>query len=477
MIAIFPIDLPLLKFVYMKTLKLAFYCVVTCLLATSCKLNSRNEHLATTANKNDTAKMDGHPAWIEQGNIYEVNVRQYTPEGTFKAFEKNLPRLKEMGVQTLWFMPINPISQKDRKGILGSYYAVSNYNAINPEFGSMDDWKALVKKAHDMGFKIIIDWVPNHTGADHYWLEKHPAFYEQDSMTHQAKMAADWTDTRKLNYANTEMQDSMINAMKFWITETNIDGFRCDVATGPTQAFWMKCIPTLKKLKNIFLLGEGNEAWLHKAGFDATYPWDAFAMMKLEERGERPAFALDSVENKIDATYPANAIRMFFTSNHDENSWNKADYGTMPGASHAPFAVLTQTYAHSVPLIYGGQEEPFLDSVSFFYKDTITMGKYQRAAFYKTLLNLRKANPALAANAYYRKIDAGNPAQIYAYLREKDGRDVLVVLNLSAKATTALITDKVLQGNVLTDIFTKEKLDVHTKSIALKPWGYKVYVN
>ena len=173
----------------------------------------------------DTATIDGHPAWIMNSNIYEVNVRQYTAEGTFNAFAKHLDRLKDMGVKTLWFMPINPISKVDRKGTLGSYYAVSSYTDINPEYGNLADWKALVKKAHEMGFKVIIDWVPNHTGADHPWLTSHPDFYVQDSMG-KAVSQFDWTDTRKLNYKNPVLCDSMIESMKYWITTSDIDGFR-----------------------------------------------------------------------------------------------------------------------------------------------------------------------------------------------------------------------------------------------------------
>src|SRR6186713_2102924 len=161
--------------------------------------------------------INGHPAWIMQGNIYEVNVRQYTEEGTLNAFAKHLDRLKEMGVQTLWFMPLNPISKVDRKGVLGSYYAVSDYTAINPEYGTIEDWKQLVKTIHDKGMKVLIDWVPNHTGADHSWLKTHPDFYVKDS-TGKAATMFDWTDTRVLDFKNEEMQDSMIAAMKYWVT-------------------------------------------------------------------------------------------------------------------------------------------------------------------------------------------------------------------------------------------------------------------
>lgn len=436
---------------------------------------STKEVDSSATNASDTvATVDGHPAWIAQGNIYEVNVRQYTPQGTFNAFAPALQRLKDMGVQTLWFMPINPISKADRKGALGSYYAVSDYDAINPEFGTLDDWKALVKKAHDMGFKVIIDWVPNHTGADHPWLTKHPDFYVLDSTTHKPLSPFDWSDTRQLNYKNTEMQDSMIAAMKYWITASGIDGFRCDVAWNVPGEFWKKCIAELKKAKaGLFFLAEGDKPYLLQNGFDAFYPWEAFHTWVDVAAGKKAATAIDSIKARYDTAYPPNAIPLYFTSNHDENSWNKADYATMPGASHAPFAVLTQTYAHSVPLIYSGQEEPFLDSVSFFYKDTIIFNKFQRAAFYKTLLNLRKNNPALAIDASFKKLRTSNDAAMYAFEREKGGNKVLVVLNLSKKPQKFTWTDQPSEKE-WNNVFLMNKEPVLN---SIEPWGYAVYTN
>lgn len=415
-----------------------------------------------------------HPAWIMQGNIYEVNVRQYTPQGTFKAFEPHLQRLKNMGVQTLWFMPVNPISKKDRKGELGSYYAVSSYTAINPEYGTMADWKHLVNKAHSMGFKVIIDWVPNHTGADHPWLTSHPDFFVRNEKG-EFLSPFDWTDVRKLNYTNPELGDSMIASMKFWIRNSGIDGFRCDVASDVPKEFWSKCIKELRKMKTIFMLAEANAGWLHTAGFDATYTWDAFSTMKQIAKGERPAFALDSVQWKVDSTYPKNALRMFFTSNHDENSWNKADYGTMPGASHAPFSILTFMLQNTVPLIYGGQEEPFLDSLSFFWKDTISFGKFKRAPFYKTLLNLRKNNPAMASDAKVKRLHTNNDAALYALERGKDSSNVLVIVNLTDKMQKVRWKTKPT-GAQWSNVFAGQK-DPMGEGFSLQPWGYAVYEN
>lgn len=414
------------------------------------------------------------PAWTLQSNIYEVNVRQYTKEGTFRAFEPSLSRLKEMGVEILWFMPITPISKTDRKGRLGSYYAVQNYTAINPEFGTMEDWKALVKRAHGMGFKVITDWVANHTGADHSWLTRHPDFFTRDK---NGKVISpfDWTDTRDLNYDNRELRDSMIAAMKFWISQSDIDGFRCDVAGEVPADFWKECITALKKEKDVFMLAEGDKGELHRAGFNASYPWTMFASLKAIAAGKKNALAIDTVLSQQDSTFPAGAVRMYFTSNHDENSWNKSDYGTFPGLVHAPFAVFTQTMRNTLPLIYSGQEEQVLRKIEFFEKDNMHFGKYGRASFYKALLTLRKRTPALATDASFRKVSAGDDKALYAYVREKEAHKILVILNLSGKEQPVSIKDASLEGkpyNVF--LFLNEPINPR-HSFNLEPWGYVVY--
>ena len=421
----------------------------------------------------DASQINGHPAWMMQGNIYEVNVRQYTPEGTFNAFAKHLDRLKAMGVETIWFMPINPISKLDRKGTLGSYYAVSDYTAINPEFGTFDDFKKLVQAIHDKGMKVLIDWVPNHTGADHRWITEHPEFFVKDN-SGKAAVAFDWSDTRQLDYKNPIMQDSMIAAMKFWVKGTNIDGFRCDVAWNVPASFWNKSIPQLRKMKNLFMLAEGDSTYLPKSGFDAVYPWHMFKMMEKVAKGEKTALALDSINKENEMLYPANTIQMYFTSNHDENSWNHADFGTFPGAVHAPFAVFSQTMKNSVPLIYSGQEEPVLRALEFFEKDPITFKNFEREKFYKTLLELRKRNEALSANTSFKKVLVGDEKAVYAYVREKGNKKVFVILNFSGIEQSISLKESSLLGKAY-NVFEEKEIFLNAKERKMKPWGYEIY--
>jgi glycosidase len=417
--------------------------------------------------------IDGHPAWIMNGNVYEVNVRQYTPEGTFNAFSKHLVRLKNMGVQTLWFMPINPISKVGRKGSLGSYYAVANYTAINPEFGNLNDFSQLVAKAHTLGMKVVIDWVPNHTGADNIWLTTHPDFFVKDS-TGKAAVPYNWDDVRQLDYKNVVMQDSMIAAMKFWLRTCNIDGFRCDVAWNIPGSFWKRCIGELRKNKYVFMLAEGDKTYLHPAGFDVTYAWEMFHAMVQVAKGKRPATTLDTVKAKYDSQYPKNALELLFTSNHDENSDNGADYGIFPGPVHAPFAVFTFTMPHNVPLIYSGQEEPVLRAIKFFNKDTIVFRNFARAPFYKTLIALRRDNSALAPDASFHKVHLGDDKAVYAFTRQKAGKKVLVILNLSASRQNISLTDGSLTGNAY-NVFGHARVQLTSKPQTMEPWAYAIY--
>jgi alpha-amylase len=417
-----------------------------------------------------------HPAWSAQSNIYEVNVRQYSAEGTFKAFEKSLPRLKQMGVDILWFMPITPIGIEGRKQTeseLGSYYSVRDYKGINPEFGTMDDWKDLVKQAHSMGFKVITDWVPNHSSPDNPWMKNHPDFYEKDK-NGNAVIPFDWTDTRKLNYANHELRDTMIEVMKWWITTTGIDGFRCDHADGPPVDFWKECIPELKKIKDVFMLAESEKSELHYAGFDATYGWNEMWTTVEVAQGIRSVPYLDSVLNHSISVFPTNAYRVFFTTNHDENSWNGTEFEKY-GNAYKAFAVFTQTFYQSIPLIYSGQEVPNKRRLKFFVRDPIIWDKYDMAPFYDTLLHLRAHNDALAANAGYKKLATANDNAIFSFIRQNGNHKISVVLNLSDQPQQFTIKEHEIFGKV-TNLFSGKKETLKENHVySLEPWGYLVY--
>ncbi|MBW7838877.1 MAG: alpha-glucosidase C-terminal domain-containing protein [Chitinophagaceae bacterium] len=417
-----------------------------------------------------------HPSWSARSNVYEVNVRQFSQEGTFNAFAKSLPRLKEMGVEILWFMPITPIGLKDRKeneSQLGSYYAVRNYTQVNPEFGTMDDFKRLVKEAHAMGFKVITDWVPNHTAPDNPWMTSHPDFYEHDA-NGKVVIPFDWTDTRQLNYKNRELRDSMIAAMAFWLRETDIDGFRCDVAHHVPTDFWKDCITQLKKIKDVYMLAEAEGPEFHYAGFDATYAWSLMQPMADVYSLKHNLKYFDSVLNHNINIYPKNAQRLFFTTNHDENSWNGTEFEKY-GAAYKAFAVFTQTMYQSIPLIYNGQEEPNKRRLKFFVKDPIQWGKYEMAPFYSTLLHLRKRNKAMDADAYYRRLATANDDAIFAYVRQKGNKQVFVVLNLSPLPQHFTIKDKVIYGNPV-NVFSGQKVKLFDHYVyEMQPWDYLVF--
>ncbi len=425
---------------------------------------------------NSNAQMP-HPSWSSQSNIYEVNLRQYSSSGSIKDFEKHLPRLKQMGVDILWFMPITPIGKEGRKMTekeLGSYYAVMDYKAVNPEFGTMADWKELVKHAHKMGFKVITDWVANHSAVDNHWMKTHPAFYVHDASGNTVS-PYDWTDVKKLDYSNHELRDSMTDAMMYWVKESDIDGFRCDVAEDVPADFWKDCIATLRKKKYVFMLAEGEKANLHEAGFDATYAWDLMRDMGFLYSGKHNLQQFDSALNYTIAKFPASAYRMYFTTNHDENSWNGTEFEKY-GDAYKAFAVLAQTMYQSIPLIYSGQEIPNKKRLKFFVKDPIEWPKkLAMESFYSTLLHLRKNNSALAAEASYKRMATSKDAAVFAYQRQNGAYKVIVILNLSTQSQKFTINDAGINGRPM-NVFAGEKEVLNTKhEFSVEPWGYIVY--
>jgi len=305
-------------------------------------------------------------SWANTASIYEVNIRQYTAEGTFKAFEKHLPRIKEMGIDIIWLMPITPISQVNKKGSLGSYYACSSYTKINPEFGSSNDFKDLVDAAHALGMKVIIDWVANHTGCHHEWMQANPSWFTQDAAGNFTERNG-WDDVVDLNFDNPSMRIALIDAMEFWVNQFNIDGFRCDMAHLVPLDFWIEARTNLEKIKILYWLAETEDIAYHQV-FDTSYAW---AWMHASKKVGKELDGLQEVYNVLHqyAQYPKGAYKLFFTSNHDENSWNGTEYEKYGIAAKA-WAVFTATW-NGQPLIYSGQELPNTKRLAFFDKDQI----------------------------------------------------------------------------------------------------------
>lgn len=366
--------------------------------------------------------------WAKDSNIYEVNIRQYTEEGSFQAFSKHLPRLKAMGVEILWLMPITPISQKERLGSLGSYYACSSYTKINPEFGNLNDFKQLVETAHQLGFKLIIDWVANHTGWDHHWTFEHPDWYVKDANGMFTEVNG-WKDVIDLDYGQANMRQAMIKAMQYWVRECDIDGFRCDMAHLVPLEFWVEARKQCDALKPLFWLAECDEPSYH-ASFDVSYAWNWMHVTEKHAKGEA---TLNHIHNTLHSysQYPFDATKLYFTSNHDENSWNGTDhekYGPLAKA----WWVFGATW-QGLPLIYSGQEIANTKRLRFFDKDSIDWKQsFVMEPFFKSLLALRKTNKALSLGETF-VLPSDHSNELMCFLRKYKNHTVLVLLNLSHK--------------------------------------------
>ncbi|MBX2845162.1 MAG: alpha-amylase [Saprospiraceae bacterium] len=379
------------------------------------------------------------PEWTKDATIYEVNVRHHTPEGTFAAFTEDIPRIKEMGIDILWLMPVHPISVEKRKQSadeLGSPYSIHDYRAVNPDMGTIEDFDAMVAKAHELDMKLIIDWVPNHTGWDHAWITEHPEYYTKneageiiDPLDPATCASWGWTDVADLNYDNMEMRQAMIDEMVYWIKDRNIDGFRCDVAHNVPSDFWDAAVQELHKVKDVFMLAEAEKASIAPA-FDMSYGWGFHHLMKEVLEGEKPKEAFYESIQQFDKDFGAAHYTMMFTTNHDENAWAGPMIERYGDACRA-LDVIAFTFS-GMPLVYSGQEAGLDRRLEFFVKDTIDWKNYDLQGFYTDLLKLKKANPALYNGQYGAdpeplEIEGGE--DLFAFTRKKEGNEVIVAVN------------------------------------------------
>jgi glycosidase len=419
-----------------------------------------------------------HPEWSKNIVMYEVNIRQYTPEGTLKAFEEHLPRLKALGVDVLWFMPTFPIGIVNRKGELGSYYSVRNFMDVNPEFGTIDDFKEVMNKAHDLGMRVMLDWVPNHTSWDNPLAAEHPDYYMKDSTgKFTPPIGTDWTDVIQLDWSKKGLQDYMIGAMSFWV-KMGVDGFRVDHPHNTPKEFWERARTELNTIKPVLLLAEIEEPYNYlEKGFDMNYAWELHHLMNSVAEGKDSASAVAKYFSNEWIKYPNNTYRLQFLTNHDENSW-AGTIDSLMGDAQKVFATMIFT-DQAVPLIYSGQEDCLNKKLKFFVRDTIRWDSCDLTGFYQSLIRLKKRNEALWNGDFggtMMKINTNRDNKVFAYYREKGGNRVIVFLNLTKKSVSFKPDLKGLEGEY-TEYFSGEKTTIPLSvDLTLNPWGYKVLI-
>lgn len=419
-----------------------------------------------------------HPEWSYNAVLYEMNIRQMTVEGTFKAATAHLERLKNLGVDVIWLMPVFPIGIKNRKGTLGSFYSVRDYCAVSEEFGSMAEFDTFVETAHNLGLKVILDWVANHTSRDNKWLIDKPLdWYERDD-DGEAKIPWDWSDTAQLNYQNKEVWQGQIEAMKFWITEHNIDGFRCDMAMLTPIEFWQVVRFSLQQIKpDIFLLAEAEEDNLFQNAFDACYSWNLHHTMCDVAQNKTKVFALrDRIYTDL-RRFPKWSMRMTFTSNHDENSWSGSEF-TRFGNALEPMTALTFLLPQSMPLIYTGQEVGYDHSFAFFEKDAIpNFDENRYTELYHKLCAIYHSHRALQSadrGGSFIEIDNNAPDCLMTFVREVEGDRVVVIANLSPYTVFGDFHTGIYAGEY-TDAMTENKVTLYEHMWGdIAPWSYKI---
>ena len=471
----------------MKNITLIFTLI---LILSSCNQSVKSKEKSDNESYTPISHAD-----MENAVIYEVNIRQYSKSGTFKAFTKDIPQLKQLGVKIIWVMPIFPISETKRKAtggdfayliedevernkMLGSYYAVSDFTKVNPEFGTIDDFRDMIKMAHDNGMYLILDWVPNHTGWDHTWLTTNPEYYTQnehgeviDPVNPDTGESWGWADVADLNYDNQKMRDEMIEDMLYWVEEEGIDGFRCDVASAVPLDFWEDAIPKLRAKKSLFMLAEADEPNLLKGEslFDMAYGWERHHIFNQMAKSDNAVVLWDNVIKTDTDRYEQEDILMNFVTNHDENSWNGTIYERMKGASELLTAL--SFVAPGMPLIYSGQEYDLEHRLLFFEKDQIPHTKKIMWPLLEKLGQLKNSNPALNGGknaATYKKIDQEN-SKILAFKREKEGQKITFLGNFSS--------NQVQVTNPSVGALDYASGGVESKEIiSLEPWSFRILV-
>jgi len=478
----------------MKRIALA---LATVAFMASCK-NDKQEETVTQENEQETLAPVADSD-LESSVIYEANIRQYSKEGSFKAFTKDIPQLKELGVKVIWLMPIYPVSVKNRKATgggfvrdikdekerekyLGSYYAVTDYTAVNPEFGTEEDFQDLVDTAHENGMYVILDWVANHTGWDSKWITEHPEYYTQndkgeiiDPINPETGESWGWTDTADLNYDNKDLWTAMTNSLTYWVDKHQVDGFRADVAGEVPTEFWEQAVGKIKAIRPVFMLAESDKKELFNKAFDMGYNWEGHHIMNDIAQGKATVEKWDAYMKKIDTTFQKDDILMNFVTNHDENSWSGTVKERMSDASETMLA-LTYTIP-GMPLIYSGQEYGLDHRLKFFEKDSIPKTKGQVWDLMGKLGKLKNDDAALAGGkkaSAYKRLTTSNDKNVLAFERANGDEKVIYIANMT-KAPAEFTVD--LKGD-FHDYIKGQSVELKAdQKMNFKPWEFIILTN
>ena len=421
-----------------------------------------------------------HPDWAKDAVIYQINTRQFTPEGTFRAAQEQLPRLRNMGVDILWIMPVHPIGETNRKGTLGSPYSVKDYYGINPEFGTKADFKALIDAAHAQGFHVILDWVANHSAWDNKLTADHPDWYHLDwKGDNHPTPWTDWADIIDFDYNQPGLREYMTGALRYWVEEMDVDGFRCDVAGFVPLDFWETARAELDRVKPVFMLAEWEQRDLHALAFDATYGWKWKETAQRIAAGEADAGAMTGYLNDHISTWPHDGYRLLYTENHDQNAWE----GTTGGLYGEAYRVLmTLSFViEGIPMIHNGQEVANQDQLEFFEKDPIIWGEtnHPDGALIKSLIAMRKQNKALHnGNAGGRIIPVVTTSggQVVSFARQSGDNKVVALFNLSPGTTYTAIIDGPVDGTYTNALTGQTRVLKLGDYVALAPWSSLILI-
>jgi glycosidase len=418
-----------------------------------------------------------HPDWSRNAIMYQINTRQFTSEGTFAAAQKELPRLKELGVDILWLMPINPIGEKNRKGTLGSPYAVQDYLAVNPEFGTEEDFRNFVNAAHAHGLKVIVDWVANHTAWDNQMAVDHPEWYTKNwdggfTPTHWW----DWDDIIDLDYSDVALREYMAKAMKYWVQEFDIDGYRCDVAGVVPTDFWNVVRKELDEIKPVFMLAEWETKDLHEYAFDMSYAWswtDAVHKICTKNDGLLGLMTYYAWNEKH---WPENSIRMMHTSNHDKNSWEGTEFELF--GDGVKTAIVFSFVSEGMPLIYNGQEAGNQKRLEFFEKDPIVWKHHEHGDLFKRLIEIKKEFTCLDVapwGARMVEVKIAGSDRVFSFVRESSKEKIFVALNFSGETQKVSFKRGPQNGSYKELLQGTDFVCEDNTQLEIEPWGYRIF--